>query len=103
MEGTNTGEVAFNCLGLDLDCLVPEAGDPLKDAMGSGRKELSWAEEETGADPDKVNVRSLPCRVCLASAGYKSMPQVEADLSREVRMHFIPIRWDFGVEGFGER
>ena len=58
MERTNTGKVAFNCFG--LDCLVPKADNPLKYAIRSGRKELSWAEEENGEDPDKVNVRLLP-------------------------------------------
>ena len=54
-------------------------------------------------EPDKFDVGVLPAGVRFASAGCEAMPEEEGDAWREVRVCFIPVRRDFGKDGFGGR
>ncbi|KAJ7435651.1 hypothetical protein B0H11DRAFT_1937370 [Mycena galericulata] len=54
MEGTNTGEVGFNCLGLKRP--LAEGGYPFENSGQGGKKVLAGSSEKVGAELDEVNI-----------------------------------------------
>ena len=77
MEGANTGEVAFD--GLGLQSSVSEGGDPLQDSGSGGGEILTRRGEKPGASADKVDVRAQAGCIGFLSAEWEAMEEIEGD------------------------
>ena len=51
MEGADSGEVSFDCLGLNVTC---EADNPFKDGGNGGRQDIAIGVDELGTQTDEV-------------------------------------------------
>ena len=70
-------------------------GDPFRNRLKAGGEIDAGGCENLGIERNKVEIRSLSCRVGTAGAGCEPVPQIKRRASREASMCLIPVIWDF--------
>ncbi len=91
MEGTNGGKVGFNCFGLKPTS--PQVCDPFHDAtLGCGQAGTVGVDQRR-AFSDEIDERFLTSAVGGPGAGRKTVPEVERNKSRVLRVRLIPRVW----------
>lgn len=79
MEGTNGGQIGFNCFGLER--ASPKTCDPLNDDLRGCWQKFPRLVEQSWVKSGEIDEGTLTCGVGFASAGCKTMPKEGCSLS----------------------
>ena len=101
VEGTKTGEVGLDCLGLETLCT--KGGDPLHNCALGGWENIAIGVPVCRVEGDEIEEVLLTHAVCALSAGCEAMPEIEGCLLRDERVCHILLRWGISWRGLCSR